>query len=118
MKNKEIRPEYLACPIRQVISQFGDKWSLLVLYELSLTSASKRYGEIVKSMPDCSSKMLSATLRNLERIDLIERKVFAEVPPHVEYHLTERGRGLIPHISALMDWARSNLDIAVNAITD
>ena len=118
MKNKEIRPEYLACPIRQVISQFGDKWSLLVLYDLSLTGASKRYGEIGKSMPDCSSKMLSVTLRNLERIDLIERKVFAEVPPHVEYRLTERGRSLIPHISALMDWARSNLDIAVNAITD
>lgn len=113
-----MRPEYLACPIRQVISRFGDKWSLLVLYTLYDKGKGNplRYSDIKDEMRDCSPKMLSATLKNLEKIDLVSRKVFAEVPPRVEYSLTERGQSLMPSIISLMKWARNNVDIAASKL--
>lgn len=118
MKQKEMRPEYMACPIRQVISRFGDKWSLLVLYTLFSKGGGKaiRYSDIKHEMLDCSPKMLSQTLKNLEKIDLVERKVFPEVPPRVEYNLTDRGRSLMPYIVSLMDWATNNFDIAASKL--
>jgi len=118
MTNKVMRPEYLACPIRQVVSRFGDKWSLLVLYTLYDKGKGNplRYSDIKDEMLDCSPKMLSATLKNLEKIDLVSRKVFAEVPPRVEYSLTERGQSLMPSIISLMTWARNNFDIAASKL--
>lgn len=98
---------YLRCPIRQVISRFGDKWSLLVLYTLHVApgSAPLRFSELRKSMADCSTKMLAQTLRRLERNRLVSRRVFPEMPPRVEYALTELGRSLMPSVNALIEWA-------------
>lgn len=118
MAKKVMHPEYLACPIRQVISRFGDKWSLLVLYTLYGKGGGKpiRYSEIKNEMLDCSPKMLSATLKNLEKIDLVGRKVYPEVPPRVEYNLTARGLSLMPYIVSLMGWAKENFDIAASKL--
>lgn len=73
-----MRPEYMACPIRQVISRFGDKWSLLVLYTIYSKGSGDaiRYSDVRHEMLDCSPKMLSSTLRNLEKIDLIHRELY------------------------------------------
>lgn len=118
MAKKEIRPEYLAYPIRQVISRFGDKWSLLVLYTIYNKGGDKavRYSDIKHEMLDCSPKMLSATLKNLEKIDLINRTLYPEVPPRVEYNLTPRGLSLMPYITSLMGWAKENFDIAASKL--
>lgn len=118
MAKKEMHPEYMACSIRQVISQFGDKWSLLVLYTLYSKGSEQpiRYSKIKNEMLDCSPKMLSATLKNLEKIDLVHRTVFPEVPPRVEYNLTKRGLSLMPFIVSLMGWAKDNFDIAASKL--
>ena len=105
----DIKAEYLACPIRQVVSRFGDKWSLLVLFLLNRSeSGVMRFNEIRRLMTDCSQKMLSQTLKNLEQSHLVHREVFAEVPPRVEYSLTETGRSLMPALTALLDWGKEH----------
>ena len=74
----DIKAEYLACPIRQVISRFGDKWSLLVLFMLNRSETGVlRFNEIRRLMTDCSQKMLSQTLKNLEQSNLVNRQVYA-----------------------------------------
>ena len=78
----DIQAEYLACPIRNVISRFGDKWSMLVLYQLHVSETGiLRFNEMRRLMTDCSQKMLSQTLKNLEQSHLVHRKVYPEVPP-------------------------------------
>lgn len=74
----QINTAYLTCPIRNVIDRFGDKWSLLVLYHIH-KNGTLRFGQIYKEMTDVSQKMLSATLKNLERDNLIKRKAYPEV---------------------------------------
>lgn len=106
-------PEYLACPIRNVIDKFGDKWSLLVLYHLHKAATPLRYSEVRREMTDCSEKMLSATLKRLEKIGLVSRQVYPEVPPRVEYSLTDTGRSLMPIITDLMSWATAHFDDVV-----
>jgi len=110
----DIKAEYLACPIRNVLSRIGDKWSMLVLFLLNRSdSGVMRFNEIRRFMTDCSQKMLSQTLKNLERSHLIHREVFAEVPPRVEYSLTETGRSLMPAITALIQWGQEHFDEVV-----
>ena len=92
------------CPVRDVLSRLGDKWSMLVLITLS-ANGTMRFSDIHKTIADVSQRMLTVTLRTLESDGLIERKIYAEVPPRVEYCLTERGLSLIPHIQGLVDWA-------------
>ena len=119
------RSEYLACPIRQVLSRFGDKWSLLVLFLLNRSERQRvgdqgsgmtgvlRFNEMRRFMTDCSQKMLSQTLKNLEQSHLVHREVFPEVPPRVEYSLTETGRSLMPALSALIEWGKEHFDEVV-----
>jgi DNA-binding HxlR family transcriptional regulator len=110
----DIKAEYLACPIRQVVSRFGDKWSMLVLYMLHTSETGVlRFNEIRHLMTDCSQKMLSATLKNLEQSHLVHREVYPEVPPRVEYSLTGTGRSLMPAIIALIDWGKEHFDEVV-----
>lgn len=110
----DIKAEYLACPIRQVISRFGDKWSLLILFLLYKSETGVlRFNEIRRLMTDCSQKMLSQTLKNLEQSHLVHREVYAEVPPRVEYSLTETGKSLIPSIISLINWAKEHFDEVV-----
>ena len=110
----DIKAQYLACPIRHVVSRFGDKWSMLVLYMLYKSETGVlRFNEIRKLMSDCSQKMLSQTLKNLEQSHLVHREVYPEVPPRVEYSLTETGRSLMPAITALIDWGKEHFDEVV-----
>ena len=114
MAKKEVNPEYLTCPIRQVISRFGDKWSLLVLYTLNSSSAGvMRFSELHAHMTDCPQKMLSKTLKELNESHLVDRKVYPEVPPRVEYRLTDIGKSLIPAIDQLIGWAKIHFDDVV-----
>ena len=110
----DIKAEYLACPIRQVVSRFGDKWSLLVLFLLNRSDTGVlRFNEMRRFMTDCSQKMLSQTLKNLEQSHLVHRQVFPEVPPRVEYSLTETGCSLMPVLTALIDWGKDHFDEVV-----
>ncbi len=105
----DIKASYLACPIRQVVSRFGDKWSMLVLYLLHNSNTGVlRFNEIRRLMTDCSQKMLSQTLKNLEQSHLVHREVYPEVPPHVEYSLTDTGKSLMPTIEALVKWGQEH----------
>ena len=97
------------CPIRNILSRIGDKWSMLVLYTLE-TDEAKRFKELQRNIPDISQKMLTATLKMLEADGLVKRAAFAEVPPRVEYSLSDKGKTLLPHINALLSWATDNMD--------
>lgn len=97
------------CPIRNILSRIGDKWSMLVLYTLE-TDEAKRFKELQRNIPDISQKMLTATLKMLEADGLVKREAFAEVPPRVEYSLSDKGKTLLPHINALLSWATDNID--------
>lgn len=97
------------CPIRNILSRIGDKWSMLVLYTLE-TDEAKRFKELQRNIPDISQKMLTATLKMLEADGLVKREAFAEVQPRVEYSLSDKGKTLLPHINALISWATDNMD--------
>lgn len=97
-----------SCPIRDVLSRLGDKWSMLVLVTLD-ANGTMRFNDIHKTIRDISQRMLTVTLRTLEADGLVQRKVYAEVPPRVEYCLTEVGRSLIPHVEALVGWALEHM---------
>jgi DNA-binding HxlR family transcriptional regulator len=96
------------CPIRNILSQLGDKWSLLVLVTLC-ANGTMRFNDIHKSIGDISQRMLTVTLRSLEADGLVSRTVYAEVPPKVEYCLTKTGNELLPLIQTLVDWAVENM---------
>ena len=96
------------CPIRDVLSHLGDKWSMLVLITLN-ANGTMRFSDIHKTIEDVSQRMLTVTLRTLESDGLVVRKVYAEVPPRVEYCLTDTGGTLIPHIEGLVGWALENI---------
>ena len=93
------------CPIRDVLSRLGDKWSMLVLVTLK-ANGTMRFCDIHKTIVDISQRMLTVTLRTLEADGLISRKVYAEVPPRVEYSLTETGESLRPVLDAMNVWGR------------
>lgn len=101
------------CPIRNVVARFGDKWSLLVLLVINGQGV-VRFNELCRLIPDISSRVLSTTLRTLEADGLIDRKVYAQVPPKVEYSLTETGISLIPLILQLTDWAQKHMQAVMS----
>lgn len=93
--------------IRGVLDRIADKWSLLVVS--TLEPGRMRFTELQRHIPGVSQRMLSLTLRNLERDGLLTRSVYAEVPPRVEYELTDVGRSLLPPALGLASWAIENL---------
>jgi DNA-binding HxlR family transcriptional regulator len=93
----------LLCPVRNVISQIGDKWSLLVITHLRF--GSHRFSELLNALPDISQRMLTQTLRKLEREGLVLRTVTPTMPPRVDYELTTLGKSLIEPLSTLSEWA-------------
>ena len=97
------------CPVRDVICRLGDKWSMLVLITLN-ANGTMRFSDIHKMIEDISQRMLTVTLRTLESDGLVERKIYAEVPPRVEYYLTDTGGTIIPHLERLVGWALENMD--------
>jgi DNA-binding HxlR family transcriptional regulator len=94
------------CPIRDVIQRIGDKWSVLVI--MVLTQGPRRFGELRRAIPDISQRMLTQTLRNLQREGLLGRQVFPTNPPSVEYRLTELGTSLLKPLGELVRWADAN----------
>lgn len=110
MKRNEIIDELVPdCPIRNILARISDKWSLLVLYTLN-QEPTMRFNALQKSIPDISQKMLTVTLKTLEEDGFVSRKVYAEVPPKVEYSLTERALSLLPCINTLIAWAKENME--------
>lgn len=102
------------CPIRNILARICDKWSLVVIYTLNNAGQEPvRFKQLQRQIPDISQKMLTTTLRTLEEDGYISRTVYPEVPPRVEYTLTERTKSLLPHINALIDWAAENLDAII-----
>lgn len=112
MKKEEKNSIIEVCPIRNVVARFGNKWSLLVIYMLNDTPT-LRFSQLSRQIPDVSSRVLSATLRTLEADGLVSRKVYPEVPPRVEYRLTDMGRSLVPFIMELTQWAQQNMPAIV-----
>ncbi len=98
-----------SCPVRNIIARFSGKWSILVLCVLSENDVT-RFNEIGKAIPDISPKVLTDTLKNLESSGLISRKLYAEIPPKVEYSLTDLGKSLMPYIEGLIGWALDNYE--------
>lgn len=97
------------CPIRNILAKLCDKWSLLVIYTLNKAERKAiRFKELQREIPDISQKMLTVTLRTLEDDGYVTRTVYPEVPPRVEYALTDRTRSLLPLINALIEWALDN----------
>ena len=110
MNRSDIRNAlYPNCPIRNVLSRVGDKWSMLVLFTLE-SNDTQRFKELQRNIPDISQKMLTATLKMLEADGLIRREVFPEVSPRVEYSLTKKGKSLLPLIDNLLSWASENME--------
>jgi len=98
-----------ACPVRNVLSRFSGKWPLLILCVLSENQAT-RFNSIAKAIPDISPKVLSDTLKSLEADGLICRRQYPEIPPKVEYSLTELGKSLMPILEELIRWALENFE--------
>lgn len=96
------------CPVRNVIDRIGDKWSLLVLLLLEEADV-MRFSEIHKAIETISQKMLTVTLKALEADGLVNRTVYPQIPPKVEYQLTARGESLLPHLHSLVEWAKVNM---------
>jgi DNA-binding HxlR family transcriptional regulator len=97
-----MKKELPACPVETTLLLIGDKWKVLILRDL--IDGTKRFGELRKSIGSISQKMLTQQLREMEEDGLVERKVYAEVPPKVEYSLTEDGVSLKPILDSLSAW--------------
>lgn len=97
--------ELPACPVETTLMLIGDKWKVLILRDLM--PGKKRFGELRKSIGHVSQKVLTAQLRDMEANGLVYRHVYAEVPPRVEYSLTELGQSLKPILDAMWNWGES-----------
>ena len=94
--------ELPACPVETTLLMISDKWKVLILRDL--LDGTKRFSELRRSVGNVSQKVLTANLRQMERDGLVHREVYPEVPPRVEYSLTETGVSLKPVIKAMTDW--------------
>jgi DNA-binding HxlR family transcriptional regulator len=104
------------CPTRIVLDRIADKWTVLIVG--ALEAKTKRFGELRREIGGVSQKMLTQTLRGLERDGIVNRKVYATVPPKVEYSLTELGQTLIGILHAIGEWSESNIESVLKARTD
>ena len=102
MDDAKVRAELPACPVETTLSLIGDKWKVLILRDLM--PGTKRFGELKKSVGNVSQKVLTAQLRAMEESALVHREVYAEVPPRVEYSLTELGKSLKPILDSMWAW--------------
>lgn len=102
MAEQATKKELPACPVETTLTLIGDKWKVLILRDL--LPGTKRFGELKKSIGNVSQKVLTSQLRDMEESGLINRKVYAEVPPRVEYSLTDLGQSLKPILDAMWNW--------------
>lgn len=103
------------CPLRTVMDRFGDKWSILVLQTLGEEEKPMRFNDLGRDIEDISQKMLASTLAKLEECGLISREAFLEIPPRVEYQLTDMGKSLLPLIKNLIEWSTDHLELINSA---
>lgn len=101
------------CPVETTLTLIGDKWKVLILRDLM--TGTKRFGELKKSIGTVSQKVLTSQLRDMEANGLVIRKIYAEVPPKVEYSLTELGKSLKPILDSMWDWGE-NYKLSVQSI--
>ncbi len=101
------------CPSRLVMSRLGDKWTMLIV--IALSSGVHRFSELRDRIGEVTPKVLTQSLRSLERDGIVERTVYAVVPPKVEYQLTDLGRSLLEPIAAVKAWAESNYGAVLDA---
>ncbi|MDQ1276615.1 MAG: hypothetical protein QG610_2193 [Euryarchaeota archaeon] len=94
------------CNVDEYVEVFGSKWNLLIISHLRENTL--RYTELQKRMYGINAKTITTHLRKLEEYAIIERKIYAEVPPRVEYSLTERGKALLPVLKAMSEWSKKN----------
>lgn len=102
MKESNAAKELPACPVETTLMLIGDKWKVLILRDL--LPGTKRFGELKRSIGSVSQKVLTAQLRDMERSGLVQRRVYAEVSPRVEYSLTELGKSLKPILDSMQNW--------------
>ena len=108
MKTEPLTPNPTTrCPVTHCLSVIGGKWKPVILYCVS--NGVNRFGAMGHEAPGVTKQMLTQQLRELEADGLLDRKVFAEVPPRVEYSLTDRGRSILPVITAMRDWGAGDL---------
>lgn len=97
------------CPMRRTLELLNGKWRTHVIYELC-KYPSRRFGELKKAVPRITNTMLTSTLRDLEALGIVHREQFNEIPPHVEYSLTEKGKALLPVFTELAKWGEKYID--------
>lgn len=102
MDNEKSNDNLPACPVETTLMLIGNKWKVLIIRDL--LTGTKRFGELKKSIGKVSQKVLTTQLRDMEESGLISRNVYAEVPPKVEYSLTELGKSLQPILNAMLQW--------------
>ncbi|MDN3224305.1 winged helix-turn-helix transcriptional regulator [Pseudomonas nunensis] len=118
--NPQDEVEAFACPVAFTVDVIGGKWKSLILFHLM--SGTKRFNEIRRLIPDITQRMLTLQLRELETDGVIHREIYREVPPKVEYSLTELGNSLTPLVSAMREWGavheRTILELRRSAVYD
>ena len=113
-KNKHLDPAAVCghkdpAAVRELLTRVGDKWSIFLILALAkLLGGRARFSDLERAIPGISQRMLTLTLRNLERDGLITREVFPEVPPRVEYEITSLGRSLLRPMQSLVDWVATS----------
>ena len=100
-----MKHELSACPVEITMGLIGDKWKILIIRDL--LTGTKRFGELRKSLNGISQKVLTNNLRDMEKSNLVHREVFAEVPPRVEYSLTDTGWSLKPILDSMVQWGNN-----------
>lgn len=97
------------CPMRRTLELISGKWRTHIIYELC-KNPKCRFGELKKALTPITNTMLTSTLRDLEEYGIVQREQFNEIPPHVEYSLTEKGKALLPTFLELAKWGENYLD--------
>lgn len=107
------------CPLREMLTRVGDKWSILVIFNLAHAEGPRmRFSELMRAIDGISQRMLTTTLRNLERDGAVARHFFPEVPPRVEYELTPLGKSLLVPVKSMLEWVEGNWPEIQKARTD
>ncbi|MGM9854807.1 MAG: winged helix-turn-helix transcriptional regulator [Muribaculaceae bacterium] len=102
------------CPVRNILSRVGDKWSLLLMHHIMHHPEPMRFSDLRKAIPDISQKVLTSTLRNLETDGFIVRRVYAQVPPRTDYALTPRAHSFMNACRPMVQWAIDNFAAIMN----
>ncbi len=108
-KKMKKEADHTRCPLRELLTRLGDKWSILVIHTLAFAPGMRlRFSQLMKAIPGISQRMLTTTVRNLERDGILKRHIFPEIPPRVEYELTPLGKKLLTPVEAFVTWIEGN----------